>query len=321
MPDIINMALPFFGLIFIGYLTGKIKDIPESGLQWMNFFIIYVALPALFYQLVSKTPFEQLSNVAFVVTATFATFTTLVLGFTVGVLVNGGKIKVATIQSMVSAYANIGYMGPGLTLAVLGAGATVPTALIICFDNAMLFTVAPILIGLAGDEAEAFLATLKTIALRVLLHPFNLAVAAGMVAAYFELKMPQGIDTMLDLLKGAAAPCALFVMGVTVSIRPIRKTPWELAPFLGIKLFVHPIIVYVFLSFVGDFQPVWLYTAVLLAALPPALNVFVMAQQYKTYIERASAAILIGTLLSTITVTGLIYLITTGYLPPDLFPN
>ena len=33
----------------------------------MDFFIIYVALPALFYRILAKTPFEQLNNVPFIV--------------------------------------------------------------------------------------------------------------------------------------------------------------------------------------------------------------------------------------------------------------
>jgi hypothetical protein len=46
MLDIINLALPFFGLTFVGLACGKLKRLPDTGLAWMNFFIVYVALPA-----------------------------------------------------------------------------------------------------------------------------------------------------------------------------------------------------------------------------------------------------------------------------------
>jgi malonate transporter and related proteins len=45
MLDVINLALPFFGLIFLGFGCGRFKAIPDSGLAWMDFFILYVALP------------------------------------------------------------------------------------------------------------------------------------------------------------------------------------------------------------------------------------------------------------------------------------
>jgi malonate transporter len=73
-------------------------------------------------------------------------------------------------------------------------------------------------------------------------------------------------------------------------------------------------------SWIGDFDPVWIYTAVLIASLPTATNVFVMAQQYGVWIERASASVLITTALSVVTVSGLLYIVTTGILPPDWWP-
>jgi predicted permease len=56
-----------------------------------------------------------------------------------------------------------------------------------------------------------------------------------------------------------------------------------------------------------------------MAALPPALNVFVLASQYQSYVERASTVILIGTALSAATVTLLLWLIAERRLPPRLF--
>ena len=56
MQNVISLALPFFGLILLGFGAGKIKNLPEAGLSWMNFFVIYLALPALFFRLLSETP-------------------------------------------------------------------------------------------------------------------------------------------------------------------------------------------------------------------------------------------------------------------------
>jgi len=56
-----------------------------------------------------------------------------------------------------------------------------------------------------------------------------------------------------------------------------------------------------------------------MASLPPALNVFVMASQYKTYVEMASTGILLGTIVSVATVTGLLILIAGHMIPPNVF--
>ena len=254
-------------------------------------------------------------------TTTLATYCAFALPFALGTILSGGRIAPATMQAVLGSYSNIGYMGPGLTLAALGPAAAVPTALIFCFDNALLFTLVPILMAIAGTERQSLPRTALTVLKRVALHPFILATAAGVLAAYVQIQPPAPIDQMLNVLRGAAAPCALFTLGVTVALRPWTGISLELPFLLLIKLVVHPALVYLLLSYVGDFDPAWVFTAVLMAALPPALNVFVMAQQYGTYVEGASNGVLVGTVVSVATVTGLLVLVGDGWLPGDWFPS
>ena len=138
--------------------------------------------------------------------------------------------------------------------------------------------------------------------------------------AYVEFQPPVPVERLLEYLSAAAAPCALFAMGVTLALRPLKRVPRELLPIAVLKLILHPLVCWIMLSLIGDFSATWIFSAVLLAALPTATNVFVIAQQYGVWVERASASILLTTLMSVATVTALLYLITSGALPPDLFP-
>jgi malonate transporter len=54
-------------------------------------------------------------------------------------------------------------------------------------------------------------------------------------------------------------------------------------------------------------------------ALPPALNVFVMARQYDTWVPQASGSVLFGTLVSVVTLTAVMWLVKTHGLPLHLF--
>jgi malonate transporter len=315
MLEVLALALPFFGLIFIGYLCGRLRPMPQDGLAWLNFFIVYVTLPALFFQLLAKTPIERLANGSFVAATTFATFTAFCVAFAIGMLVMKGKIRESSVIALAGAYSNIGYMGPGLTLAALGPQATVPTALIFCFDNALLFTLMPLLMSIGGRDRQTAGQMALTIARRIFLHPFIIATFVGVGAAAIGFKPPEVLEKMLNWLMGAAAPCALFALGVTVALRPLQRVPIELPVILVIKLILHPLFVLMLLVWIGGFEPVWIATAVLMACLPPALNVFVIAQQYGVYVERASATILLGTLVSVATVTCFLYLVTHNMLP------
>lgn len=317
MTDLFGLAFPFFGLIFLGFACGRFVRLPEEGLAWLSFFIIYVALPALFYRIVSQTPFAELANPRFILAAVISTATTAALALAIALWFLRGNLAQSAIALNVGAYANVGYMGPGLSLAALGADAATPAALIFACDSLLFFTLVPLLIAVHGRSGHLG-ATLLTVMKRIATHPFNIATFLGVLAAAFEFRAPGAVERMLDFLKNAAAPCALFTLGVTVALRPLQRVPRELPPLLALKLFFHPAIALVVFSAFGPFSDHWMETAVLMASLPPALNCFVLARQYRVYMEQASAGVLVGTVLSVATVTGLLYLIQQKLLPLHL---
>jgi malonate transporter len=318
MLEVINLALPFFGLIFLGLLCGKLKQIPETGLAWMNFFLIYVSLPCLFYRVLAVTPLEQLNNPRFIVATTLATSTMFALAYAVGFAAHRHMAD-ATIGGLSGAYGNIGYMGPGLALATLGPSANVPVALIFCFDTLVLFALVPFLMTLSDPRHEGIAATAFEVVKRILLHPFIIATVLGVASAAIHFRPPVALDRLMQFLQNAAAPCALFVLGVTVALRPVQKMPWEVPITIAMKLVLHPALVLLLLSLLGPFETSWVYTAVLMAALPPALNVFIMARQYDTWVSQASGAVLFGTFFSVVTLTTTMWLVKTGMLPANLF--
>lgn len=315
---VLDLALPFFGLIVLGFICGQLKALPEEGLAWMNFFIVYLALPALFFTLISKTPIAELTRWNYVAATLGCTMAMFFASLGFGWL-NSGRLDQATIQAVTGAYSNVGYMGPGLTLAALGPQSIVPTALIFVFDNMFFFAIVPLLMTVAAASRASFAETAWLVVKRIATHPFNIAAVVAVAAAYAQWQPPPAAGKMLGYLAGAAAPCALFTMGVTVSLRPMKRVAAELPVLLFIKLVLHPVAIWLLLISIGGFGREWTLTAVLMASLPPALNIFVMASQYRVYVERASSAILIGTITSVLTVTALLYAISTGLLPYEAF--
>jgi malonate transporter and related proteins len=319
MIDVLNLALPYFGLIFLGYACCRLQKIPAAGMAWMDFFVLYMALPALFYRIMAKTPFEQLNNVPFIVAATLSTFLVLCLSFAVAFAFQRNTAQ-ATIGALAGAYGNIGYMGPGLALATLGADAAAPVALIFCFESLLFFSLVPLLLAVAQPGGGGWRAAARVTFRRIALNPLMLATGLGVLSAAANFEPPVALDRLLGFLQNGAAPCALFMLGVTVALRPFTRVPWDVPVLVLIKLTVHPVVALVLLTVLGPFNPKWTATAVLMAALPPALTVFVLARQYRVWIEPASGAVLLGTLLSVATLTTVMWLVQQGGLPHALFP-
>jgi malonate transporter and related proteins len=318
---IFDLVAPFFGLIMLGYVVGRVKKLPEAGLAWLQFFLIYVSLPTLFYRLIADKPISELWNPGYIIGTTLATYCVFALSFVVGMYYTRQDMAQSVMQGVAGSYSNIGYMGPPLVLAALGTGASAPVALIFVFDNLLLFSLIPFMMAVAGIEQRSILSTARDVVWKVISHPFNIATVAGITASVFKLQLPNAVDKMILWLSNAAAPCALFLLGVTVALRPLVKMPPEVPALVLIKLILHPLLVWVLLSAIGDFSPIWVYAAMVMAALPPALNIFVISTQYNVGVERASACILTGTIVSMITLPLVLWLTKTGWIPPDLFPR
>jgi hypothetical protein len=210
-------------------------------------------------------------------------------------------------------------MGPAIALLSFGDAAAAPLALILMFDNTAHFCVAPAMMAVSGSERRGFAAIAISVMRRIVTHPIIVSIIIGMLIAWLRPPIPDAVDRLIEYLAQTAAPCALFAMGVTLALRPLKRHPVEMTYIVPAKLLVHPVIMYVVLGLMGDYDPVWIFTAVLLAALPTATNVFVIAQQYHVWIERASASILITTSISVLTVSLLLYAIQYEWFPADFY--
>lgn len=316
MTKVLALAMPFFGIILIGFLAGKLARLPRAGLAWLDFYLIYVALPALFFDILSRTPLEELMRGSFALATTTSTFLTFVTAVLVGRAMTGAGMRTATMQGLIGSYANVGYMGPALTLSALGSAAAAPTALIFCFDVVLLFSLLPTMMAISGDERRAVGATVMLILRRIVTHPFILGSIAGVLGSASGAEMPEAVTTTITMLRASAAPAALFSIGVTVALQqPVGQPYRELPALIAVKLLVHPLMAWTMVTLVGGFPPVWVQAAVLMACLPPAATCYAAAQQYRLYVDQSASGILIGTTASVVSVTAILYLVTHGLVP------
>src|SRR5216683_5321163 len=254
------------------------------------------------------------STTPFLIATTLGTMSAFALALLSGRIIGRLSFREATLAGLSGGYGNIGYMGPGLALAVLGAKAAAPTALIFCCDSIFLFTIVPLLIELTDRDHPSLLHALGVVLRQIALNPLIMSACAGALSAALHIHLPVAIDNTVLFLQNAAAPTALFVLGVTVALCPFKRVPWEVPGVIAIKLIIHPLAAMGLMLLFGPFAQPWAATAVLMASLPPALNVFVIARQNETWIEPASVAVLIGTFASVVTLTSVMWLIQPGRL-------
>lgn len=314
MADIIGMLLPFFGLIAAGYGAARYFRQPIEALGWLNIYVIYAAMPALLFKLMSRAPFADIARFDFILLHVLGTYLVFMLVFAVSRLLRKTTTPEATMQAFAGSYGNIGFMGPGLSLLAFGEKAAIPVALIVCFENATHFTVIPALMAFARGGTHSIPRLAVVIGRKVLGHPFVLGALTGLAAAVMEWRQPGPLIQFIDALASSAAPVALFSIGVTLALKPLPRVPGDILAIVPVKLVLQPLTVYTVLTTFGSFDPVWLHTAVLVAALPTAASVQVMGQHYGVWQEKASMTILATTACSVVTLSVFLYFIRAGWL-------
>ena len=89
-------------------------------------------------------------------------------------------------------------------------------------------------------EHQFLLHTLGLVVRQIVLNPLIMSACAGALAAALHIHPPVAINNTLLFLQNAAAPVALFVLGVTVALRPFGRVPWEVPGVIAVKLLIHP---------------------------------------------------------------------------------
>ena len=129
MSEILNLAMPFFGLIVLGVIASRRWTMGDEGLAWLNIFLVYFSLPALIFLAVAKAPFEQLLNWPFVTATTSVTVFVFLVIVAATRWLFATPLKTAALQGTAGSYGNVGYMGLPLAVAFFGPEAAVPAAL------------------------------------------------------------------------------------------------------------------------------------------------------------------------------------------------
>jgi predicted permease len=303
---IFNVALPVFGLILAGYLAGRLGWLGSESSDALNRFVYWMALPALLFVAMAKVPVADVLNWPFL--AAFAGGMTLsfAAAFAVNLAAFPARLAEQTLRSLAGVFANVGYMGVPLYLAAFGPERTLPALIATVFVSAIAVggTVALIEIDLAraGEQKRI----LRDIAGALLKNPLVVMPLAGLGLSALGLPLPTPVETFGNLLGAAAGPCALFAIGLFLVGKPLAGNWPELGWISVMKLVVQPAATWVLAVPVLGLDPFWAGSAVLLAGLPTGALVFTLAQNYDIWPGGASAAILVTTVLSVVTVSAIL---------------
>ena len=205
------------------------------------------------------------------------------------------------IEAQCAVIGNIGFLGlPMLTL-ILGEAAIGPIMIMLGVDLIVFSSLIVILVT-GSQDGQISGRIFRTVGLGLVKNPMIVAMTLGLLCSGFDLYIPVPVNEFLAILGGAATPGALFAIGASLATKSAERV--VVAGWLTFcKLVLHPAFVAfgaIFLFSVDRYSAGVLIAA---ASLPVAGNVYMLAQHYRVAPQRASAAILLSTAISLVTVS------------------
>jgi len=303
---ILDTALPFFALIFCGYGAGRFRLLSEASVAGVNAFVFYFALPTFLFSLMATSPLADVVNGPFVAAYLGAGLPVFAVAAILGRLIFEIRPSEAMLQGSAAVLGNTGYMGLPLVAAAFGDRAAIPLVLGLTLEVTVLIPLTIILLEAEKGLGGGWTRLAGSVAGAMFRNPLMISIFAGALVSASGLGLPTPIENFTDLLGGAAGPCALFALGATLAGQHISSGIGEVSYMTLFKLLVHPTAMWFTTTRLFDIDPLWATVAILGASLPVAANVFILAKQYDTYVDRASSAVLVSTSVSVVTVSALL---------------
>ena len=303
MAPVVNVVLPVFALILVGYLAGRFRLLGDASSEALNRFVYYVALPAMFFASLARLQPREIFDIPFLAAYGGGQMAVFAAAFVLARLLHRHGSSEASLFAMGGVFGNSGYMGIPLALIAFGPAGALPAIIATVFKTIVIIAVVTVLIETDPRRRSGDRHPLRDAAHAVFRSPLVMSAVGGILWSVTGLGVPKPLGTFLDLLGAAAGPCALFAIGLFLVGKPVRRDLGEVGAMVTVKLIVHPLVTWVLAFHVFDVEPTWASVAVVMAALPAGANCFVIAQRYGVYIARASSGILLSTLASVVTLS------------------
>jgi predicted permease len=144
----------------------------------------------------------------------------------------------------------------------------------------------------------------------IVLNPLVLSTLIGLAWASSGLSIPAPIAVYLNIFAAALTPCALFAIGLGLTVEGMRSNLAGSIVLAAVKLVFMPALVYGLCAALG-LSPLYTIAAIVCAAVPTAKTVYILAGEYKVEEALVAATVSITTLLSVVTLLCWLYVLST----------
>ncbi|MGN6144252.1 MAG: AEC family transporter [Mesorhizobium sp.] len=303
MSPLTATVLFVFGLVALGYLSGRTGYLKAETGEGVAEFAVNVAMPLLLFRTMLKADFHGAAPWAFWGAYFSAVAVTWVVGHLLVTRVFGRDARVGVVGGVSSAFSNLVLLGIPFVLGVFGTPGFEVLSLLVSVHLPTMILASIVLFELFGPKSDGrvhFSRVLRVFARRVFSNPLVIGILAGWIWRVTGLPLPALAERLVEALAGVAGPVALFAMGLGLCRFGISGTIRPAMALSALKLFLMPAAALA-TAWLFGLPPLTAKVAVLAAALPAGVNSYLIASQFGTGQALASNQMTLTTALAVVT--------------------
>ena len=302
MSDLVSITLPIMLLVALGFAAVRLRLVDEAFVRGLGFFVLNFALPALVLHALLSQDLGRTFSGNFLLAyggGSMLVFALMLALFRLALRRGPSHAAIASLGSVAS---NSGFVGFPVASLAIGAPALTALPMAMLVENVLII---PLAVGLAEagrQSGEPLRLLLRETAIRLMRMPLVVAIFAGLLLSFFQLKPPVFLSTTIGMMANASAACALFTVGGTLAVLKSASVAGDVALIVLAKLMLHPLAVAGGFWLMGG-VPAPLMAAGLILAAAPMLTVYPIFGQRFGLGPLCSVALLAATAASFFTIT------------------
>ena len=325
MLHILEITFPFFALVLCGYAVARCGWLPLESIPGLNLFVLFFALPCLLFRFGAVTPIARMLDPS--IFGTYLLCALVMVGITVATTRRGPMgWNDASFGALVAAFPNSGFMGVPLLVGLLGERAAAPAIVALAVDmvitSSLCIALSRLGSGQAHGSGRAVLNALKGMAT----NPLPWSIGLGCLVSATGVNVPTMLMKPVGMLADAASPVALFALGAVLARSSMRAAATTLASasaeprrsdvsqIVLHKLVLHPALVLgagrLAIAAGAPLDGFAATVLTLVAALPSASNVPMLAERFGADAGRIARIVLVSTALAFLSFSAAVALLT-----------
>jgi predicted permease len=309
MFDILAITAPIYIAIALGYGLTRWGFFQKTDMRAFGTFVVKVAMPALLFNALSQRKVSDILNGEYVAAYALASLLTLSLGIAWALRVSKASRSLSSCLAMGMSCPNSGFVGYPVMLLSLGPLASVAGVVLALNMMVEILLIIPLLLAWAdtGQGQSRWQGIIWQTLKGMFYNPMIWGIVLGFLFSWCEWQLSPSLGRTVSLFAQASGALSLFVIGGSLVGLPVQGMGPRVAQIAAGKLVLHPLMMFVVMTFLLPIQDPVLRVAALLTCAMPMFGIYPILTQKHGHDGLSAAALLVTTMASFLTLNALLW--------------